>query len=375
MGKLKSIQSLRGIAALLVFLCHLFAIEQQAARRPDLLTSFWNNGAHGVDLFFVISGFVIVWVAADARTGCGPSMRFLYARAARIYPLWWLCAAAMAGAYWALSGMPWDAPRLAQYGMSGDDHLIRSFLLLPQAHHPVLGVGWTLVHEIYFYLVFALMILILPASTRLYGLTIWASVILIGSIAGGAKEFADSLIPLALHPMTLEFILGAYAAYLIKSGIQRFARMSLFVGLLGFAGAFWELDQVFLQGVDYVVYDMLAWRRTIVFGIPSVLIVYGLVALERQSRWRGKLLALFEKLGDWSYALYLCHSLVLAFTGRLIYQALGAEGPWAIGAYLAIGTATTLSVTALLHYSVERPSIAFFKRHRPTANRTLSQPG
>ena len=113
MGKLKSIQSLRGIAALLVFLCHLFAIEQQAARRPDLLTSFWDNGAHGVDLFFVISGFVIVWVAADVRAGWGSAMSFFCARLARIYPLWWLCAAAIAGAYWAMNGMPWDAERLA----------------------------------------------------------------------------------------------------------------------------------------------------------------------------------------------------------------------------------------------------------------------
>ena len=112
MGKLHSIQSLRAIAALLVFLCHLFAMEEAHAGRSENLTSFWVNGAHGVDLFFVISGFVIVWVASDARQGWRSALDFLFARIARIYPLWWLFAGATAIMLWIARCSPWHALRM-----------------------------------------------------------------------------------------------------------------------------------------------------------------------------------------------------------------------------------------------------------------------
>ncbi len=65
MKQLQSVQALRGIAALLVFMGHLIAIEKTHAGRAEPLTEFWAAGIFGVDLFFVISGFVIVWVGAD----------------------------------------------------------------------------------------------------------------------------------------------------------------------------------------------------------------------------------------------------------------------------------------------------------------------
>lgn len=69
MKQLESIQTLRGVAALAVFFCHLISIEQSASGRQYKLTNFADSGAHGVDLFFVISGFVINWVAAETPQG------------------------------------------------------------------------------------------------------------------------------------------------------------------------------------------------------------------------------------------------------------------------------------------------------------------
>ena len=117
MTKLYSIQALRGIAALAVFLCHVMAIEEAHSERAHKLTDLWINGAHGVDLFFVISGFIMVWVAGDLRRGLGQAGDFLFSRATRIYPLWWLFAIAMVIFFWTMKGTLYDAPRVDAAGL------------------------------------------------------------------------------------------------------------------------------------------------------------------------------------------------------------------------------------------------------------------
>ncbi|MEM9377831.1 MAG: acyltransferase family protein, partial [Pseudomonadota bacterium] len=94
MTKLRSVQALRAIAALLVFGCHLISIEARHAERDTFLTYVMENGAYGVDLFFVISGFIMVWVAGDTPQSLKHAGNFFYARVTRIYPLWWLFAGA-----------------------------------------------------------------------------------------------------------------------------------------------------------------------------------------------------------------------------------------------------------------------------------------
>jgi len=370
MGKLQSIQSLRAIAALLVFLCHLFAMEEVHAGRSEKLTTFWVNGAHGVDLFFVISGFVIVWVASDAQQGWRGAFNFLYARIARIYPLWWLFAAAIAFMLWIAYGTPWNPARLAAHGMDGSTHLVRSFLLWPQTHHPVLGVGWTLVHEMYFYAAFTFLILFLPPKHRLRGIWIWAVLVVVGAVLELTSEFASTFIQLAFYPMTLQFIAGAFVAYLIKARHRRFARLATAIGTLGWILAFIATDTDALMALpgwlraDGEPFSSLAWQRTLSFGIPSALLVYGLVGLELRRGCDPHRSSPLAKIGDWSYALYLCHVPVISATNQLIYRPFGADQIWATGAYLTFATAITFAMAALTYNWFERPIIAFFKRHR-----------
>lgn len=286
MGKLNSIQSLRAVAATMVFLCHLIAMEEAHSGRSQKLTDFWVNGAHGVDLFFVISGFVIVWVASDVQLGWRGAVDFLGARIARIYPVWWLFAGATSVMLWIAYGTPWQPERMIEHNMVGPTHVIESFLLLPQAHHPVLGVGWTLVHEIYFYAVFALLILILPAPRRLLGVLVWGALVVLGARLGFTAEFADSFSKLVFYPMTLQFIAGAVVASLIKSKVRRFARISIAIGVIGWVAAYLELHSdtasalLSMFRVDAMPNAALAWRRTVLFGVSSAFLVYGLVAWE-----------------------------------------------------------------------------------------------
>ena len=370
MGKLHSIQSLRAIAALLVFLCHLFAMEEVHAGRSEKLTSFWVNGAHGVDLFFVISGFVIVWVASDARQGWRGALDFLFARIARIYPLWWLFAGATAIMLWIVRVTPWQAERMLEHGRDGPTHLVESLLLLPQAHHPVLGVGGTLVHEMYFYAAFTVLVLLLPARRRLAGLCLWGVMPLIGTAVGLTDEFADTLIQLAFYPMTLQFIAGAIVAYLIKANYRRFARICFLLGVAGWIVVYLEIDRATLStfatwlSMEGSGLRSIVWERTLRYGIPSALLVYGVVAMELQPRSDTRRLTPLVRIGDCSYALYLCHVPVISVVRQLTYRPFGADQVWSVGAYLVLATAATFAVAAVTYHLFERPISAFFKRHR-----------
>jgi len=96
--RLDNIQALRGIAAVLVVFYHiaLFLREGAWPGVSGYPTGIWDQGWVGVDLFFVISGFIMVWTTRDIQRGVGTAANFLWRRALRIYPLWWICAAVMA---------------------------------------------------------------------------------------------------------------------------------------------------------------------------------------------------------------------------------------------------------------------------------------
>ncbi|MBO6689091.1 MAG: acyltransferase [Henriciella sp.] len=367
MTKLNSIQALRGIAAFAVFLCHVMAIEEAHSERGAKLTDLFINGAHGVDLFFVISGFIMVWVAGDLRRGAAEAGDFLFSRATRIYPLWWLFAAAMVVFFATMKGTLWDAPRIEAAGLDGALHLVHSFVLWPQPEHPVLGVGWTLVHEMYFYIAFAVLILLLPARMRLYGILAWAGIVTIGALAGLSANFSNNLIELIFYPMTLQFVLGALVGYAIKAGWRKHALIAAVVGGTATLIPFLNLDLIPTQtlmtslGNEGFTGMNPVWRRTIFYGIPVALLIYGLVALELERGLRTP--KFMVHLGDWSYSLYLCHTLTISAIGRVTYT-LFEPSLVVTTAYVILVTIGTILVSALTYYYFERPSIRLFRRWR-----------
>ncbi len=102
--KLNNIQALRAFAVLLVVGLHLLAVEVKYGQFDVLLPTFLRIGISGVDLFFVISGFIMVTVTAKGHIGffaerLAGSWRFFYLRLSRIYPLYWLVWAIGLGKY------------------------------------------------------------------------------------------------------------------------------------------------------------------------------------------------------------------------------------------------------------------------------------
>ena len=331
---LHSIQVLRGLTALGVAIAHLHAVESKFG--GDALLGNWAlTGFAGVDLFFVISGFVMVWVTRPQQGRFEALPRFWFSRAARIYPLWWLVLTAIVGV-WLVQ------PEWVYGSHTHQPNILRSYLLFPDNELPLHAVGWTLVHEVYFYIVFG-SLLALPRAYLPAALVAWAA-----CVAAGALVFPQPDVPLLAlvrHPLTIEFVLGAAIGLLACRMKLVYARHMLSAGLiwlcLAAASTLPNPPDTFVQ----------EWPRVVQFGLPAAMIIYGGVGLEMD--WQ-KAPGWGVRLGDWSYALYLIHVPVFAGLGRLAAP-LSREGPLDNLALLIVALAAAIAAAALLHIGFEKP--------------------
>lgn len=350
-ASLGSIQLLRGLAALAVALAHLHAVENRLAGEP-LLGSWALVGFGGVDLFFVISGFVMVWTTRDLQGEARAVPGFAFARAARIYPLWWLVCGALVAVWlvrpeWVYASHHSQAP-----------DILRSLLLVPAPTLPLHAVGWTLIHELWFYLVFALLLLA-PARWLPWLLGGWA--VVVGAAALALPMPSSPVLALVRHPLTLEFILGAGVGLLATKGIWPAPR------LLVQAGVIWMLLAAIAARSEAPSLFAGEWWRVVAFGLPSALLVWGLAGLEQRG-WRAP--ALGVRLGDWSYALYLIHVPVFAALGRLAAP-VSTEGMIDSLILLPAALIAAIAASVILHIGFERPVQKAAARVRRSLDRAL----
>lgn len=189
--RLNSVQILRAIAANMVVLNHIWEIEHKFHPGHQVLPSLLERfGTWGVQMFFVISGFVIILAARRETAGV-----FILSRVTRIYPAYWFYTTVLLAGYLV-------APQIL--ADRSDVSLLGSYMLWPTGAFPLLVVGWTLIHEMYFYLVITAMLIVRAPPVAV--LTVWAAII------AAAQSWPAPDSPVAavlLHPFTLLFILGA----------------------------------------------------------------------------------------------------------------------------------------------------------------------
>jgi exopolysaccharide production protein ExoZ len=288
---LHNIQALRGIAVLMVVALHLFATEKKYS--PDqLLPDFLQLGAAGVDIFFVISGFIMVSVTKNLQPSFSSMQQFLLMRAARIYPLYWIISLALLLIAQLFPGITTPLATNTLF-------VIKSFLLYPQENLPLLMVGWTLVHEMFFYLIFSCLLL-LPRKKLPLALAAWA---LTTVYCYHNINFASPVLQIATHPMSLEFIGGCFLGIFVQRMTITSAPLVLFSGIAAMLAAWmlWQLnsDDILPIGETRVIY----------FLPGCLLITAGCIGLDQ----RGIHLSLWlEKIGDASYSIYLTHILFLS---------------------------------------------------------------
>ena len=334
-----NLQALRAVAALLVVAHHIrpFVFGHFP---PGLVTEM---GAAGVDVFFVISGVVMVYAnRASNRT----SVRFWRERALRILPLYWLVTFLIVALSFA------GLRPVGLQGWSWSD-LAASLLLVPNVRidgvpEPILTLGWTLIYEAFFYAVFGAALIardIGKAVALTVGvLTTLALVGLVLQPEGLAWKTYTS-------PLLLEFAAGTLLGlvYLRTDLFRRRASASLAVPLLMAAVAAMVLADTTMRAA--VFHD--ARVRVLCVGIPAVVIVAAALALEQSNRRVSSRAWLF--LGAASYALYLSHPLVLQTTWKAMAVVL-PQGSVAVGAMTsAVAFGMAVAVGALMHVGLERP--------------------
>lgn len=345
-SRIAGIQVLRGLAAVMVLFYHLMFSEQLMSAPEDcLLSPLLKTGAAGVDLFFVISGFIMVTVTRNKFGTGGAVPEFLYSRLSRVYPIYWLFTLA-------IIALGVIKPSLLNIPIGSAWKILQSFLLYPQEHFPILKVGWTLVHEIYFYLVFALFLFWPPRFLR-PGLGAWTLVILAASVLLWKQPPPPAgVLDILINPLTLEFVLGCLIALLVEKSCPLPGWISLGAGLLGLAAASSLSGRI----IPFLAPLNENWLRVGAYGLPCFLIVYGMVCLEKK---QGKVpLSRLQPLGDASYSLYLIHLFVLSAMVKL-----WSLVPWhnAItqSFWLAAMVAASIVAGLLIHRFIEKPLLAF----------------
>ncbi|EAU41123.1 exopolysaccharide production (acetyltransferase) protein [Fulvimarina pelagi HTCC2506] len=310
---LNNVQYLRGIAAVMVVAFHVLAPTARLDGQTAIPQFYAGQG--GVDLFFVISGFII-WFTT--RKGEQDPWRFLVRRLKRIIPLYWVLTILMAAIAFVLPGVMLTTVFDLQ-------HLVASLLFVPWPHPhvsdliPVLFVGWSLNYEMAFYLVFALTIPFVPLARG--GIAVVVGLAFVGL---GLAIDDTGLWDFYTEPIIIEFLFGIMIAIAFASSLRLPLPLSMGLVLGGF------IAMVFLAGPEL---DRLYWA-----GLPSLMIVTGVVFWEKQRRTRPAVFPML--LGAASYAIYLSHVFVLPASQTLWTYALPQiAGGWVLIYGVSVGAA------------------------------------
>jgi len=333
--RIKNIQIVRAFSANFVMLSHLMDIEKKYGHGFMVLSGMVAWGAGGVDLFFVISGFVMARVAARES----PRM-FIVSRLTRIYPTYWFYSLLVLAASAVV-------PQMVNSSFGHAPSVWKSFLLVPQDSLPLLAVGWTLTHEIYFYAVFAL--ILASVGVRLSAFVVWGLLCVIVHLA---DHYSLPILSVICDPLTIEFIAGAVVGLMIRAGATRFARSMIFIGSAAVLLSFLRLDPT------HVFEGPNDWERVYALGFPFAAIVYGITANSKDVVSKKSVL---EMIGDASYSIYLSHVLVLSVIGR-IFMALPLHNE-AIECVFVLLCIVSVNIAGLISYRViEKPSMRFFRK-------------
>ena len=293
----------------------------------------FEPGFSGVDLFFVISGFIIYHTTAG--TGMTRT-EFLRRRLIRIYPIYWLVTAVLLAYYLLKPGST-----LALTPSS----VLASFLLLPTSEY-ILSIAWTLVIEIAFYGLFAITYFIHP-RVFFVALPIWGiSSVILGPVTGIAQ--GHTILELWMFSGSLEFLYGVLIALAFRKGIRHAATPAFWLGI-GLGALSWA---------NVAWWGGIPMERELRFGVPAALILYG--AVNSRMRFPAWLIL----VGDASYVLYLIHASTLSNLMK-ISDALGLPAWYANALGSCVLYAMVVAAACIAHLYIELPMTRWLRRLIP----------
>jgi exopolysaccharide production protein ExoZ len=307
----RGIQALRGFAACMVVIHH--ATQQWSlyvvGGGPSL---FWANGAAGVDIFFVISGFVMSMSTIGREHKTHPALNFLGRRLIRLVPLYWVITFIFLFKLELLRRFPGfqNGPRLVEAPFG---YILSSLFFIPYRNSldtiaPLVVPGWTLSYEMFFYLLFAGALALRVGVAR----ALTPVMITLAAVGLFYKDSWPTLSVLA-SPLLIEFLAGLLLGHVMIKGYRLNATVSLVLGILA------------LPVLLFVSPWDMANMRCLEWGIPAFLLVLATAMTEdRLGRFWPRWVLL---IGDASYSLYLSHLLVIAFLIKIFIR----SHLWSVG--------------------------------------------
>ncbi|MCM3783922.1 acyltransferase [Neobacillus mesonae] len=341
--QIDSLQMVRGIAALLVVLHHIGTIYSKSLGHDIVMTIPFIPGYMGVDIFFVLSGFLMYYIHhKDIGTSKNRLLPYLKKRLIRIYPAYWVVLIALVGIYFAVPSMGYDYYRDASY-------ILNSFLLIPQSEQPLLGVAWTLTHEVYFYLIFGLLIILNKKYTKFF-MGAWLTFTVLNLFLLSENYLLDFF----FSPYNFEFLYGIIVArFILKNNSYSYKKI-LTISILMLL-IVWSISMI------SSVYDY----RVLLWGIPSALLLYGLVAYELSNRQERKMALKIKKalmfLGDASYSIYLTHIVGILFFVQ-VHKILNMDSELIVQLSSPFVFIFLLVAGCLFHLLVEKPLLKIMRR-------------
>ncbi len=293
-NQLNLIQVYRGLAAILVLFHHGNIIFNRDLSK-DFLGNIFGFGWAGVDFFFVLSGFIIFYIHQSDIGKPREFKSFILKRIIRIYPLYWIILAVKVFASLTI-------------GYKGNGYninpleLFKAIILFPQdraiLEEKFLGVSWTLSYEMFFYIVFSL-VLILGFRFMSPVIAVWVIGIII-NIMGVTNFFpVNSMSEFIFNGRNIEFLFGCLSAYLVSRYNCKYGMALITLG-------------TFLLSISAIIdfdYRRLSLSPVLAFGLPFTLIILGSVSIEKNSFV--KIPSILIAIGNASYAIYLIHGFLI----------------------------------------------------------------
>ena len=298
------IQILRGLAAAMVVVHHYVA--SQAEQGVEVGRWLHEFGGSGVDIFFVISGFIMMITQSDmgGKKREYSARQFLVRRLMRVVPL-----------YWVLTALAFGLASLAGAAVNTQipvEKFLMSMLFLPYSDGPVsmsdaahtayvIPMAWTLTFEWFFYLVFASALAFgLHAYARLH----FIAVVFVALVAAGVLAQPQApILQVVTSPLLFDFLLGCAVAVLYLKGLRLSAWVALPLALIAVG--------VLANQLHGTVFE-----RTAIWGLASLALIMS-ASLNRREIALSAATRPFAHLGDISYSLYLSHFFTLALFVRL----------------------------------------------------------
>jgi exopolysaccharide production protein ExoZ len=337
MRRLVHIQTLRFFAATAVVLFHSKGSAESYLGGTSRASALFDHGRYGVDLFFVISGFIIYYTTRRKDLSAG---QFLRRRIERIVPIYWLST-------FLLVALVILFPQALTHAASIDvGHLIKSlfYVSFVDAARPTVFLGWSLEFEMFFYLMVAALMWRLPVWItwdRVLPL-LFLSLAAVGAFS--AIRMALGPYRFFVQPFLIEFVLGVVIGQTLSGRVPKLELIALVLSIIALSIARGWLN------------------RIVVVGLPCAAMVLVAARLSRSGGPIGHVEHVCEKIGDSSYSIYLIQVFTISTVCKVIAKLAPATD---VDVLIAISTIVTVAAGYCSYLWVERPLLNLCRRRSP----------